>query len=82
MNIQLIHLFLFALKPQSIFYDEIPSFHLRYFPLNKKNYPRNLYKFTYIPRIKALLYIQPKPNIQNKESLGLIDNILEMNALF
>jgi hypothetical protein len=42
MNIQLIHLFLFALKPQSIFYDEIPSFHLRYFPLNKKNYPRNL----------------------------------------
>ena len=38
--------------------------------------------FTYIPWIKAFLYIQPKPNIQKKESLGLIDNVLDMNALF
>jgi hypothetical protein len=51
MNIQLLHLFLSALKSQLIIYDENPSFHLRHFSSNKRNCPRNLCNLTYIPRI-------------------------------
>ena len=33
-------------------------------------------------RVTQRIHLQPKLNIQNKESLGLIDNVLDMNALF
>jgi hypothetical protein len=82
MNIQLLHLFLSALKSQLIIYDENPSFHLRHFSSNKRNCSRNLSNLTYIPRIKRYLIQKLIPNSQNKESLGLIDNILDINALF
>lgn len=71
MNIQLLQLFLYDLKPQLIIYDENPSFHLRYFSSNKRNCPRNLCNLTYIPRIKRYFIHQANTKYTKQRIAGI-----------
>jgi hypothetical protein len=71
MNIQLLQLFLYDLKPQLIIYDENPSFHLRHYSSIKRNSSRNLCNLTYIPRIKRYFIHQANTKYTKQRIAGI-----------